>query len=199
VRRLRFTRAHALILPLVLSTGCSGCGGCDEAEPPPAPAVAAVTPPPAEPPPVETTTVAAIDDEAMKAALLGLNQQPELAPEPQPEPVRRRRQVYVDNEPEEPAVPPTLTDQGFYSALDRWGGVKRCLARNPTIKARGKAAISVRFVVDKEGSVLESEIIAKNTDEAEQIAPCVERESRRVRFPEFTEDKPVTKDAKFVF
>lgn len=195
MRVLIYSTSSLLLLSML--SACSGCDGCSGGQEITPPVVATPTPPP----PVEPDPVAepAEDAEAVKNALLGLNQAPEPAvAEAAPTPVRRRRPVY-EPLPEEELGPKKLSEGAFYSALDAWGGVKRCLAKNPTVKKDGSSAISVRFVVKKDGSVADSKIVGKSNEHAEAIAPCVETEARRVRFPDFEEEDSVQKDAKFVF
>ena len=188
-----------LVLSLLPAcSGCDGCGGSPEIAPPPV-AARNPTPPPVAPP-VETATVAENTDEMMKT-LLGLNQpaeapvQPEVVARPSG---RRPRPKYTPPEEVE-EEPRGLSEHAFYAALDTWGGVKRCIAKTPNVRKDGSSAISVRFVVNQDGSVAESKILEKSNKHAEAIAPCVEVEAKRVRFPEFEEPKPAQKDAKFVF
>lgn len=136
----------------------------------------------------------------MMKTLLGLNQPAEVPPEPEAARplVRRRRPKYEPPEEIEEG-PKGLSEHAFYAALDTWGGVKRCIAKTPNVRKDGSSAISVRFVVNQDGSVAESRILEKSNKHAEAIAPCVEIEAKRVRFPGFEEPKPAQKDAKFVF
>lgn len=189
----------SLLLTSLLS-GCSGCDGCSGGEQIAPPAVATPTPPPPPPAPAPTEAPPPEEDaESVKNALLGLNQAPEPAPvEAVPTQVKRRRPKY-EPVPEEEPGPKKLSEGAFYSALDAWGGVKRCLAKNPTVRKDGTSALRVRFVVNKDGSVAESQIVEKSNEHAEAIAPCVENEAKRLRFPDFEEEESGKRDAKFVF
>ena len=58
-------------------------------------------------------------------------------------------------------------------------------------------AVRVSFKIAADGAVMRSKVVAPGAF-ARLIAPCVERRARHVRFPAFTGDEAVTREAKFL-
>jgi hypothetical protein len=92
-----------------------------------------------------------------------------------------------------------LSDGAFQSAIHAWRGLKACLTAQTTPPTDPSGAIKVAFTVAQSGEVVKSQVVECSNDTARTIAPCVEREARRIRFPAFAADEPITKEAKFVF
>lgn len=157
-----------------------------------------------EPPPAET--------DAMKATLLGLDKKPQpggimdLAQRTQERPTTPRKRPTTTTEPEPlPDEPPPfgLSDSEFYSTMDKWRGVKQCLAsgtvRNDELKGDANGALRLTLKITKTGEVLESKVTEPSNDTARVIASCVERSAKQLKFPSFEGEALVTKTAKFVF
>ncbi|MCK6548670.1 hypothetical protein L6R52_22695 [Myxococcota bacterium] len=177
-------------------------------EPPPEkqPEPAKVEEPKVEPPPPAET-------DAMKAALLGLDKKPqsggiqelaERAQERSKEPRKRTTTTTLDPEPLPEDPPPFgLSDSEFYSTMDKWRGVKQCLAsgtvRNDELKGDANGALRLTLKINKAGEVLESRVTEPSNDVARVIASCVERSAKQLKFPAFDGEAMVTKTAKFVF
>jgi hypothetical protein len=192
---LRSTLFAALIVSLA---------ACSEASDRPAPAPAA--PPPvasAEPAPVASAAPeASPTNDAMRDQLLGLDK-----PRPAAQPTgdadrarpRPRRVIVADDAPIEEVPSGPLSDGAFQSAIHAWRGLKACLTAQTTTPTDPSGAIKVAFTVAQSGEVVKSQVVECSNDTARTIAPCVEREARRIRFPAFAAEEPVTKEAKFVF
>jgi hypothetical protein len=181
----------------------------------PTPAVA-MTPPPPPPAPVEPPPPPpVVEDDAMKNTLLGLDKKeesgginalkerstqrrairaarrrPARASEPEPQ----------DDPLEEEVNEPGLSDSTFYATMDRWRGVKSCLAAESKREEEAKGAFKLSLKVTDQGEVIDSRVLEPSNEIAKQIAPCVERSARAIRFPPFEWDQRyVVKQAKFVF
>jgi hypothetical protein len=194
---LRSTLFAALIVSLA---ACSEAADrpAPPAPPPPPPAAAAAP----DPTPVAS---AAPEASAMRDQLLGLNK-----PQPAAQPVAdadkskpRPRRVFVadpaEDAPVEEVPSGPLSDGAFQSAIHAWRGLKACLTAQTTPPTDPSGAIKVAFTVAQSGEVVKSQVVECSNDTARTIAPCVEREARRIRFPAFAADEPITKEAKFVF
>jgi hypothetical protein len=98
--------------------------------------------------------------------------------------------------PEDPAM---LSDAQFQSALGNWRGVKTCLAQQATPQQDTSGALKIKFTISGQGAVVTSQVYDFSNDSARNLADCLEREARRVKFPTFTSAEAITKEAKFVF
>lgn len=174
---------------------------CDPEPPPPAVVV---------PVKVEAAQAQAIEaeparkpDEAMMNLLLGKSEPAQQAQAPAPKPRRRVTRVATPDETWDTGEPaqPSLSDEQFHAVVGSWSGMKHCLTTGALAKdEQVTGAISVSLKIGGDGSVLESHIADATTATARAISPCVERHSKKLKFPAFGEDaEPVTREAKFVF
>lgn len=182
------------------------CGG-DPAPAPrveraPAPVQAAAPPPVEEPPAAEEPEDR---DVVMKAILLGERKKVEEveAPPAEERPVqrvaKRRPAAPLEDEPQAGGYEPNLSDSEFQAAIGTWRGVQSCLATNAARSDDASGALRLSFTIRADGAVVHSKVVDASNTIAEILAPCVERQAKRLRFPAFAEAGEVTKVAKFVF
>lgn len=115
---------------------------------------------------------------------------------------RKVRRMDFSSEPETadvPEDPAMLSDAQFQSALGNWRGVKTCLAQQATPQQDTSGALKIKFTISGQGAVVTSQVYDFSNDSARNLADCLEREARRVKFPTFTSAEAITKEAKFVF
>ena len=115
---------------------------------------------------------------------------------------RKVRRMEFSAEPETadvPEDPAMLSDAQFQSALGNWRGVKTCLAQQATPQQDTSGALKIKFTISGQGAVVTSQVYDFSNDSARNLADCLEREARRVKFPTFTSAEAITKEAKFVF
>lgn len=120
-----------------------------------------------------------------------------------PAPAKRKvRRMEFTAEPETadvPEDPAMLSDAQFQSALGNWRGVKTCLAQQTNPQQDTSGALKIKFTISGQGAVVTSQVYDFSNDSARNLADCLEREARRVKFPTFTSAEAITKEAKFVF
>lgn len=175
-------------------------------------------PPPAEPEPPPAEAAAPED---VRAALLGTNKKPDhgitelaerAATQKDRAPIRPKKKERVESptEDDEPVdnmkLGGGLSDAEFYSTMERWRGVKSCLAsgtsRNDELRGEANGALRISLEINGQGEVLASRVFDPSNDVARSIAPCVERSAKQLKFPAFEAEAsaaPVKKVAKFVF
>lgn len=150
-------------------------------------------------------TADAVSEDALQA--LAVVEAPE--PEPAPEealPARRapRRRRTAPSEPAEPLPedvgPGQLSDGAFQSIINDWTGMKRCLASTTSRLGPSSGALRLAFTIRGDGQVVKSRVVETSNAAAKELAPCVERRARRLKFPAFAAaGDEVEKTAKFVF
>lgn len=195
------------LVPLVLLSSMVACGGEEPQRDLPEPAFHAVK--------SFTTERYLRDDQiavgAMTASqkaladqLLGIRKTEETvatAPAPRPVAKKRRRviETYADDasadlEPEAGV----LSDFEFQDAIQAWSGMRRCIAEATTRSDERSGALRVSFRIGGDGAVRACKVVDTSNAVAAAIAPCVERNARRIQFPAYGGDE-MTKEAKFVF
>lgn len=182
-------RAICLLLPLA---------ACEVAPPPP---------PPAAPPKVVAQPEAPAPDaaelERLRALVEGKQDQVAEAPTP-PAPSKlrpRRRAVEAEvlEEPE-PAGPLSLSDDDFAATVGAWKGMRRCLDTDVSRVDSRAGALRVALTIRGDGSVSEAKVLTASEGAAQTISSCVEKGTRRLRFPAFADaTQEIVKEAKFVF
>jgi hypothetical protein len=189
-------------------TFASACSDPKPVAPPAKPQVMAPIAIPTEPEltPEEAAAKKAQVDAQLARDLLALGAGP--APTAAPDaaaaaPAKRKvRRMEFSAEPETaevPEDPAMLSDAQFQSALGNWRGVKTCLAQQATPQQDTSGALKIKFTISGQGAVVTSQVYDFSNDSARNLADCLEREARRVKFPTFTSAEAITKEAKFVF
>jgi hypothetical protein len=164
-----------------------------------------------DPPPAKEEPPPPPSDDALKSSLLGLNQ-------PAPKDslfnkkrrvvhrVRRRHATEEQVQPQEteesdsmaqPSGP--LSDADFHATMEKWRGVKGCLGTHKSRVEDSNGALRIAMKITGAGEVVECHVFDESNDVARQIAPCVEKQAKLLRFPSFVGDEAVVKEAKFVF
>jgi hypothetical protein len=141
----------------------------------------------------------------MKARLLG-TLRPAPAAEVAAAPSRGGRRRAVAPRPSSPVLEEeldegddSLSDSDFQSTIGAWRGMQSCLVGQGARGPEGKSALRVSMTIRPDGAVSHSKVVDASNAFAENMAPCVERQARRLRFPAFTAGTEVTKVAKFIF
>lgn len=179
---------------------------CSDPKPPPAPVKAmapvAIAVPAAERPAEDPAALA----KQLAALSGGQAAQPEVAaaaPAPAKRKVRRPLRPVEDSGSSEEAYqdPTKLSDAQFQNAIGNWRGVKACIAKATVAsrEASGSGAVKIAFTISGQGEVVTSKVYEFSNDYARTMGDCLEREAKRVKFPSFTAEASITKEAKFVF
>ena len=116
-----------------------------------------------------------------------------------PEPAEEVEEPSDDELEPEPEIAETLTDARFSRVVADWRGVKRCLSTTAIRGPQRNGALSISFKIGPDGAVQSSIVSDTSNDVARQIAPCVSRQAKKIRFPAYTNVEIVNKEAKFVF
>ncbi len=186
---------------LLITTACS------DPKPPPAP-VKAVAPVAIAVPQEEER--APVDQAALARELAALGAGPAAKPEqptvasvaPAKRKVRRPLAPVEDTtaSSEEYQDPTKLSDAQFQNAIGNWRGLKACIAQASAQRdEETSGALKIAFTISGQGDVVTSKVYDFSNDHARAMANCIEREARRVKFPAFTAEESITKEAKFVF
>ncbi len=186
--------------PLISTLLCIALFGCDEVLPEPETPVAdAAAAPEAEP--ATDPDEPAEDAEAFRQLLEAPRpkEPPPTERTAEAEPPPKRRPPRTPAPKPEPAGPPQLSDGAFQSVVNDWGGMKRCLESTSRLGSPS-GALQVAFTIRGDGQVVKSRVVDASNEVARSIAPCVERNARRLKFPAFAAASEETeKTAKFVF